>query len=242
MRVSKLPVIILAQVVFATTFFFVSTSPAYALECQCTTGTRDEATCQTCVAACSSAGGTMTGFSGESGSSCSADGRVLQGASPTGGAVCVCSDGHSPLVTDPSLQDCCSACSDTPGRYAQSVQYSGTVSDCPANPAAGGTTGAGTNDRSSRTPSSFNYQNPLGTTNVNTLINRVVRAALGIVGALFLGMFVYGGVTWMTAGGDAERVKKAQRALINSVIGMLIVAFSYMILNVLFGIAGSLVA
>jgi hypothetical protein len=223
--------------IFFAAFFLLFATPASAAECQCTTGNRDEATCSACVSACNSAGGTMTGFGGEGGSSCSADGRVIQGASELGGAVCACSDGRAPLVSDPSLQDCCSACGDTPGRYAESVNYNGAPAACPANPE-----GAGSGDTRVRTPSGFGYRNPLGTTNVNTVINRIVRAALGIVGALFLGMFIYGGITWMTAGGDADRVKKAKQALINSVIGMLIVAFSYTILNVLFSVAGSLVS
>lgn len=92
----------------------------------------------------------------------------------------------------------------------------------------------------SRTPESYGYRNPLGTTSVNTVINRVVRAALGIVGAIFLAVFIWGGALWMTAAGDPDKVKKAKSALINSVIGMVVVALSYTILNIFFGFAGSL--
>ncbi len=92
----------------------------------------------------------------------------------------------------------------------------------------------------SRSPSSYGYRNPLGTTNVNTVINRIIRAAVGVVGALFLAMFVWGGALWMTSAGDPERVKKGKQALLNALIGMVVVALSYTILNVLFGVAGSL--
>ena len=75
---------------------------------------------------------------------------------------------------------------------------------------------------------------------MNTVIGRVIRAAVGLVGALFLAMFVWGGVLWMTSAGEPEKVKKAKQALMNAIIGMVIVALSYTIINLLFGVAGTL--
>lgn len=115
------------------------------------------------------------------------------------------------------------------------------VEDAPETPAGTGETGEDSGP-APRTPSDFGYRNPLGTTNVNQIINRVIRAALGVVGAIFLAMFIWGGVLWMTATGEPDKVKKAKSALLNAVIGMTVIALSYTILNVLFGIAGSLVS
>ncbi len=89
-------------------------------------------------------------------------------------------------------------------------------------------------------PASVGYRNPLGTTNIPTVIGRVVRTAIGIMGALFLAAFIYGGIQWMTAGGEADRVKKARTTLTNALIGLLIVGFSYTILATLFGALGGL--
>src|SRR5689334_6300855 len=73
-----------------------------------------------------------------------------------------------------------------------------------------GTCAAATSDGTTaptiHTPSEYGYVNPLGTTNIRTIINRVIRTALGFVGALFLAMFVYGGALWMTAAGDEKKV------------------------------------
>lgn len=85
-----------------------------------------------------------------------------------------------------------------------------------------------------RTPGEFGYRNPLGNVSINTLIGRLIRTALGFVGALFLLMFVYGGATWMMAGGDAKKVQTGQRTLLNAIIGMVIVAISYSVISIIF--------
>ncbi|MCC7522997.1 hypothetical protein IT407_04355 [Candidatus Uhrbacteria bacterium] len=91
--------------------------------------------------------------------------------------------------------------------------------------------------RTDYSPASFGYVNPLGTTSVPELISRLIRAVLGVVGALFLAMFVYGGVLWTTAGGDAKKVQNAKTTLINAVIGIMIIAFSYAIVSTILGFA-----
>jgi hypothetical protein len=88
------------------------------------------------------------------------------------------------------------------------------------------------------TPAEYGYVNPLGTTNIRTIINRVIRTALGFVGALFLAMFVYGGAVWMTAAGDEKKVQSAKTTIRNAVIGMLVIALSYGIISLIFQTAG----
>ncbi|MCC6563404.1 hypothetical protein IT087_00760 [Candidatus Uhrbacteria bacterium] len=85
-----------------------------------------------------------------------------------------------------------------------------------------------------RTPGEFGYRNPLGSVSINQLLGRIIRTVLGFVGALFLLMFVYGGATWMLAGGDAKKVQSGQRIFLNAIIGMVIVAISYSIISLLF--------
>ena len=82
--------------------------------------------------------------------------------------------------------------------------------------------------------------NPLGEgTTPNTLIARVINAILGVIGSLALLMFVYGGITWMTSGGSAEKVKKGRDIIIWSVIGLAVIFFSYALVNlVIFDIIG----
>jgi len=52
---------------------------------------------------------------------------------------------------------------------------------------------------------------------------------LTLLGVILLVYFVYGGVLWMTAGGDIEQVKKAKAILEQAIIGVAIVLASYAI-------------
>ncbi|MBI4138523.1 hypothetical protein HY479_00025 [Candidatus Uhrbacteria bacterium] len=77
--------------------------------------------------------------------------------------------------------------------------------------------------------SPITLQNPLGSgTTFFTIIQRVISAFLGLVGALALGVFIYAGVLWMTAG-SSDRVQKAKDALKYAVIGLFMIAFAYTI-------------
>jgi len=84
----------------------------------------------------------------------------------------------------------------------------------------------------------YGLHDPLGGQDVPTLIGSFIRFALGIVGALFLLMFVYGGIMWMIAGGDSERLKKAKHTLVNAVLGMVIIMTSYAIVSTIITFAG----
>ena len=64
------------------------------------------------------------------------------------------------------------------------------------------------------------------------VIGQLVRFLLGLVGALMLVMFIYGGFTWMLAQGDSKKVDSAKKILTNAVIGMVLIMFSYAILSV----------
>ena len=69
---------------------------------------------------------------------------------------------------------------------------------------------------------------------LNSFVGLGVNVAtfiLGIVGALTLLMFVYGGFTWILSGGSSDKVKKGKDIIIGSVIGLLIVFSSYMIIQ-----------
>lgn len=90
----------------------------------------------------------------------------------------------------------------------------------PAAPASGGTT-------TPKPPTEYKLANPLGTTSIPVILGRIIRTFLGIVGAIALAVFVYGGVMWMTARGDQSQVKKGQDALKSAVIGLFIIMFSY---------------
>ena len=54
----------------------------------------------------------------------------------------------------------------------------------------------------------------------------IVRAALTLIGLIFLILTVYGGSLYLTAGGNEETVKKAKNIIVRTMIGVLIVLFA----------------
>lgn len=71
---------------------------------------------------------------------------------------------------------------------------------------------------------------PSKTTNQYTMattVGAIINAALGILGAIFLGLTFYAGYLWFTAGGDEEKVTQAKAYLYNGLIGLVIVLASY---------------
>jgi len=60
-------------------------------------------------------------------------------------------------------------------------------------------------------------------------IVRIVQYVLGFVGVILFVMIIYGGILYMTAAGNEEQAKKAKSVLTYAIIGIVIVAFSFII-------------
>ncbi|NQV00464.1 MAG: hypothetical protein HQ538_07025 [Parcubacteria group bacterium] len=61
------------------------------------------------------------------------------------------------------------------------------------------------------------------------IIIRIVRYVVGLVGIILFVMLVYGGVMYMTSAGNEEQIGKAKKVLTYAIIGIIIVAFSFLI-------------
>ena len=67
-------------------------------------------------------------------------------------------------------------------------------------------------------------KNPLGnTTTFNQLIANIMRIVAIIAGVIITPIIVYGGIIWMTSGGDPEKRRKAQNIIVYAVVGFGIV-------------------
>jgi len=85
-------------------------------------------------------------------------------------------------------------------------------------------------------------KNPLGDnlTDPRLIIGNIIKAILGIVGSLALLMFIYGGFLWITSAGADEKITQGKKILIWSVMGLVLIFFSYMIITFVIGaIVGS---
>lgn len=77
--------------------------------------------------------------------------------------------------------------------------------------------------------------NPLQSeeTDLNRIIGNLIKAALGLVGALALFMVVWGANTLHGSAGNPEKVKKGLMTLLWAAIGLLVVFGSYLLLNLI---------
>ncbi len=85
-----------------------------------------------------------------------------------------------------------------------------------------------------------NFPNPLPGLTLQNAIGGIIRIIIGLVGILFLLVFIYGSVLYMTAGGDPKQVETGKTAIRNATIGLIIVMVSYTVISLLIGIASSM--
>jgi hypothetical protein len=71
--------------------------------------------------------------------------------------------------------------------------------------------------------------------NVEDVVGTGLNAALSLVGLIFLILMVYAGYLWMTARGEEEPIKKAQKIIIGSVIGLVLILSAYAITTFITG-------
>ena len=69
---------------------------------------------------------------------------------------------------------------------------------------------------------------------VTTIIGNALNGAIGLVGAITLVMFVYGGFNWLISGGSPERIKTGRDTMIWAAIGLVAVFAAYGTLNFVF--------
>lgn len=56
---------------------------------------------------------------------------------------------------------------------------------------------------------------------------RVINPFFGVLGVIFLVLMIYGGIRWMTAGGEAGSVEKAKGIITRAVLGLLVILLAY---------------
>lgn len=64
-------------------------------------------------------------------------------------------------------------------------------------------------------------------TALKTKIETVINLAVGIAGAIFVIMFIVGGVQYLASAGNEETSTRAKKILVDSIVGIVIIAVSY---------------
>lgn len=78
-----------------------------------------------------------------------------------------------------------------------------------------------------------------GAAQTQTFIQNIVKAMVGIAGAVAVIFMVIGGFHYITSSGHPERLDKAKRTLLYSGVGLVIVLAAYSIVDFVAGIAKS---
>lgn len=126
--------------------------------------------------------------------------------------------------------DCNSSCAGLAGQ-----SYDACWTACNNN-STGVTAAPTTINAGSCNGSACTLANPLAgkVDNVQQLIGKVISAVLGVVGSIALIMFIYGGLTWMLAAGNAQNVEKGKSILMWATIGLVIIFSSYAMVQFVF--------
>ncbi len=72
-------------------------------------------------------------------------------------------------------------------------------------------------------------------TDLVTIVENIIKWVVGFIVLISIFMFAYGGLTYLTAGGDETKVETAKKALVSALFGLLIASLSYAIVQLIIG-------
>jgi len=70
-------------------------------------------------------------------------------------------------------------------------------------------------------------------TEVGALISSIIQVAFIIAGILVFAFLVWGGIEWITSGGDKTKTELARNRITNALVGLAIVAASYAVMRLI---------
>ncbi len=76
-------------------------------------------------------------------------------------------------------------------------------------------------------PSNIQPELGLSSADVRVTVARIIRVAMGLLGIIAVVIVLIGGFTWMTAGGNDEKVGEAKKWIFSGIIGLAIILSAY---------------
>lgn len=64
---------------------------------------------------------------------------------------------------------------------------------------------------------------------LTTQVGNIIGNILAFVGVIFMGLIIYAGYLWMTAGGDSSKTTKAVSIMTDAVVGLIVIAAAYLL-------------
>lgn len=77
---------------------------------------------------------------------------------------------------------------------------------------------------------------------VDGTFSNVVNTILYVTGIIAVAMLIIGGIRFMISRGDKDKVQKAKNTIVYAIIGLILVIFSYAIVNFIVSATGKLTA
>lgn len=74
---------------------------------------------------------------------------------------------------------------------------------------------------------SYGAETGLGSRDLRTTIASIIRVAMGLLGIVAVVIILIGGFTWMTAGGNEDKVGEAKKWIFSGILGLAIILSAY---------------
>lgn len=75
----------------------------------------------------------------------------------------------------------------------------------------------------------------LGSADLQSTVIKIIQWVLGFLGLIAVLMILYGGFTWMTAGGNEDKVSTAKKIITAAVVGLIVVLLAWAIVTFVVG-------
>lgn len=75
--------------------------------------------------------------------------------------------------------------------------------------------------------------NKLGT-DVPTIIGKLIKGVMGVIGSIAFALFIYAGILWMISSGNTERIQTSRSIMVWTSLGILVIFSSYALVNIIF--------
>ena len=75
-------------------------------------------------------------------------------------------------------------------------------------------------------------ENPGGIEDINKLVNDLIKFVLGLAADLTFAFLIWGGIEWITSGGDKQKYEAARNRITAALVGLAIVAAAWALMNI----------
>ncbi len=76
-------------------------------------------------------------------------------------------------------------------------------------------------------------RDPTGAGGLGLFLSNLIALIYAIAAVVLIFMLIWGAFDWLTSGGDKEKLQGAQRKIINSIIGIILFAIAFAVIQVL---------